>query len=104
MSKRFSKCKEDFTCDNCKTSVKGNGYTDHCPKCLFSKHVDINPGDRKNPCRGLMKPIYLEVKSKGYVIVYRCQKCEAVKRNKASKDDSFEAILALSRRGGVPND
>ena len=26
--------------------MKGNGYTNHCPKCLWSKHVDINPGDR----------------------------------------------------------
>lgn len=38
--KNFTRVIEDFICENCGTEVKGNGYTNHCPKCLWSKHVD----------------------------------------------------------------
>ena len=50
---------EEFVCDNCGKMVNKLNYTarDHCPFCLYSKHVDINPGDRLNKCRGLLKPI-----------------------------------------------
>ncbi|MDD4027925.1 MAG: RNHCP domain-containing protein, partial [Bacilli bacterium] len=43
---------ENFICEVCKKEVKSLGYTarDHCPYCLSSKHVDINPGDRKCTC------------------------------------------------------
>ena len=33
----FTKKIEDFTCDHCGYNVKGKGYTNHCPKCLWSK-------------------------------------------------------------------
>jgi len=45
--KKFQKRIENFTCEKCGLFVKGTGYTDHCPNCLWSKHMDINPGDRK---------------------------------------------------------
>ena len=45
--KKFERNREDFTCNNCELFVQGDGYTDHCPSCLYSKHVDINPGDRQ---------------------------------------------------------
>ena len=51
MGRRFTRTVGDFVCENCNTSVKGNGYTDHCPCCLYSKHVDINPGDRDCDCK-----------------------------------------------------
>ncbi|HCR42265.1 TPA: hypothetical protein DIV45_02815, partial [Patescibacteria group bacterium] len=38
--KNFIRTKEDFTCENCGHRVKGSGYTNHCPKCLYSQHVD----------------------------------------------------------------
>ena len=46
--KLFSKKDESFVCENCKKEVEVLNYTsrDHCPFCLYSKHVDINPGDR----------------------------------------------------------
>ena len=68
--KRFQKKVEDFVCERCGTFVKGTGYTDHCPKCLWSKHVDVNPGDRKSECLGTMEPIGVEVKSKEYIISF----------------------------------
>ena len=53
---------EEFICDSCHKKVNKLNYTarDHCPYCLYSKHVDINPGDRKNNCLGLLKPITIE--------------------------------------------
>ena len=87
---------EDFVCDNCGTEVKGNGYTDHCPKCLYSKHVDINPGDWLSDCGGLMEPVSIEYKSGKYRIHYKCTKCSYEHVVDASKDDDFDRILEYS--------
>ena len=71
--KKFQKRKEDFVCEHCGAEVKGNGYTNHCPKCLWSKHVDIFPGDRLEDCGGLMEPVAVEAKKAGkYTIVHKC--------------------------------
>ena len=65
----FNRKKENFVCENCGEKVEGNGYTNHCPNCLWSKHVDINPGDRAETCHGLLKPIAVEDNpKKGYGI------------------------------------
>ena len=57
--KKFNMIDEDFTCENCHQYTSKLNYTarDHCPHCLYSKHVDIMPGDRLNQCQGLMQPI-----------------------------------------------
>ena len=93
---KFKKTIENFTCDNCKFKVEGNGYTNHCPKCLYSKHVDVNPGDRLETCGGLMEPIFLILEKKGYKITHRCLKCGQEHNCKASPDDSVEAFVKLS--------
>ncbi|MBP5204121.1 RNHCP domain-containing protein [bacterium] len=86
---------ENFVCENCNTEVEGNGYTDHCPNCLYSKHVDINPGDRLCDCKGLMKPISVEYKKQKYRIHYVCTKCGYKHIVDANKNDSFDALLSL---------
>ncbi len=96
--KQFQRRQEDFVCEHCGFHVKGNGYTNHCPRCLYSKHVDINPGDRAEECGGLMEPIDLILKDGEYVLIHRCQKCGFERRNKVSKDDDFEAILQIARQ------
>lgn len=78
--------------------MKGTGYTNHCSRCLWSKHVDVNPGDREATCHGLMEPIGLEIKNEEYIITHRCVLCGHEKRNTSSKEDDFDAILALSKR------
>ena len=57
--KKFTMRDENFICENCGMEVTKLNYTarDHCPYCLYSKHVDINPGDRMNACKGLLKPV-----------------------------------------------
>lgn len=96
MAKRFTRVNENFVCQNCGQKVKGSGYTNHCPKCLWSKHVDINPGDRQVTCQGLMKPVAIENKKGSYVIVHQCTICKQRKRNKAAGNDSFEEILRIA--------
>lgn len=96
--KKFKRKFEDFVCDMCGTSVSGSGYTNHCPNCLWSKHVDINPGDRENPCRGLMKPVGLDQKSGEFVVIHKCVKCGEVKRVRVSKHDDQKALRKLVNR------
>lgn len=93
----FIRNKEDFTCGHCGASVTGDGYTNHCPRCLWSRHVDIDPGDRAAACRGLMRPVGLVRRGDGYVLTHRCEACGYKKRNRASKDDDFESLLAVIR-------
>ncbi len=95
-TRRFQKTIENFVCEKCGFVTKGTGYTNHCPHCLWSKHVDINPGDRQSGCKGMMKPVAVEIKGQKYIIVHHCTKCGIVKRNKASVDDNFDVILQLS--------
>ena len=95
----FQKKVEDFTCAQCGTQVQGSGYTNHCKKCLWSKHVDITPGDRAAKCGGMMRPIALEgATGRGYVIVHRCETCGFERRNKVEKSDDEKAILSLAHR------
>ena len=75
--KKFNMIDEVFTCENCGKNVDKLNYTarDHCPYCLYSKHVDINPGDRMNECKGLLEPIGIEKFKDTYKIIYKCKKC-----------------------------
>ena len=91
----FKRTVKDFICAHCGASVEGDGYTNHCPKCLWSKHVDTNPGDRAAACGGLMEPIRLEGASK-YRIVHRCQKCKLERAVNVAKNDDVKAVLALA--------
>ena len=101
MQSRFTKIDEEFICYNCGKRVEKLGYTcrNHCPECLLSKHVDINPGDRAETCHGALKPISAEIDSKkGYVIIFRCDKCGAIRKNKAAEDDNIDMIIGLSSK------
>ena len=96
--KQFQRTVEDFTCEHCGVDVKGDGYTNHCPSCLWSKHVDVNPGDRASSCGGLMKPVALERTGDEYVLTHRCVTCQHEKRNRTSKEDSSDALVALAAK------
>ena len=86
--KRFSKNDDGFTCLHCGREVPPLGYTsrNHCPYCLWSIHVDVNPGDRANECRGALRPIRTEPDpKKGFIVIHRCEKCGEIRRNKAAE-------------------
>lgn len=96
--KKFTMKDEHFICQNCHQEVPALLYSarDHCPNCLYSKHVDILPGDRKNPCQGLLIPIGIEKYRDTYKIIYRCQKCHQQHKNMMAQDDNMEEIITLS--------
>lgn len=96
--KRFNMIDETFICENCKNKVEKLNYSarDHCPFCLHSKHVDINPGDRLNQCKGIMEPIEIEKFKNTYKIIYKCKKCGEIHKNIIAKDDNMDLIIELS--------
>jgi len=97
-NKKFQKRVEDFKCDNCGKVVKGNGYTNHCPKCLCSKHVDINPGDRENKCMGLMKPVDTFLKNGEWVLIQKCEECGEEKNIKVREKDNKEKLEDIIKK------
>ena len=92
---------EDFICEVCGEKVIGNGTTDHCPNCLWGKHVDeAVPGDRSSHCQGLMRPIAAEYKHDNFKILYKCENCNHefwVKEEDGSrgKADNKEILMEL---------
>ena len=97
----FTRKKEDFVCGHCGASVRGDGYTNHCPKCLWSKHVDVDPGDRAANCGGMMEPVAVEGASPRYRIVHRCLTCALVRRVDVDTADDMNAVIALSAKSVI---
>jgi len=95
MNKKFQRCRESFVCLNCGAEIVGNGYTNHCPYCLWSKHVDINPGDRAEHCAGQMQPIKVLLKHGKLIIQHRCLKCGIIRNIKASEGDNKDLLYPL---------
>ena len=96
--RKFNMIDEVFTCEYCGKNVDKLNYTarDHCPYCLYSKHVDINPGDRMNECKGLLEPIGIEKFKDTYKIIYKCKKCNQMHKNIIANDDNMNLIIELS--------
>lgn len=97
----FKKNDAGFVCANCGKNVQPLGYTsrDHCPYCLCSLHVDIMPGDRANECQGLLVPIEVETNSqKGYIIIYKCERCSKMHKNKMAQDDEMSTIIKVMNK------
>ena len=92
---------EEFRCRHCGAFVGavmfGGKHRNHCPWCLFSRHVDgEKPGDRASSCRGLMAPIGAFTRPKGeHVIVHRCLSCDFERHNRIAADDDFDLVLRL---------
>lgn len=103
-TKRFTKNDGGFVCTNCGKTVKPLGYSsrNHCPFCLWSRHLDVHPGDRASECGGAMRPIKAEPDpKKGYILTHRCTVCGAIRRNRTaheadSQPDDIRKIIALT--------
>ena len=111
MSRRFTVqgTNTGFVCAHCGAEVApltNGSVRNHCPKCLWSKHVDVSPGDRASDCGAPMRPVGAEQSGKkGWIIRHRCEACGFEGRNKAALDDprqpdSFEALIQLA--SGTP--
>jgi hypothetical protein len=94
----FIKNKEDFVCENCGIKNIGNGYTNHCSMCLFSKHVDNNPGDRLNTCKGLMEPVYISYTNNNKYVTHKCLICCFEKKNILNETDSIETMISIQKK------
>lgn len=96
-----------FECQNCHKFVPinkkmGVANRNHCPFCLFSKHVDKIAGDRAENCYGSMKAIGLTLKktktnkygpSTGeLMIIHQCLTCSQFAINRIAADDSTKMI------------
>ncbi len=95
--KGFTRTIENFNCAHCGAVVRGNGYTNHCPECLWSRHVDNNPGDRAATCGGMMRPITIEAQGARFIITHKCEICGKTKRQRTSDADNINTIIELSR-------
>lgn len=89
--------------------LSGVNNRNHCPNCLYSRHVDlVKAGDRKATCGAHMQPIGLTVKHTGkkygnaaqgeLMIIHRCSGCGKISINRIAADDSAGALLALYKR------
>ena len=62
-------CHDTFTCKVCGRPCvpenAGSAHRNHCPNCLSSLHVDIEPGNRASDCGGIMEPIAVWVRRGG---------------------------------------
>ena len=96
--KRFNMIDEKFKCMNCGMEVDTLNYKAryHFPRCLYSRHVDVMPGDRQNKCMGLMMPIGIEKYKNTYKIIYKCLSCGEVHKNIMAQDDDYDMIVKLS--------
>ena len=101
-----------FTCVQCGFPVtadreeSGVNNRNHCPRCLWSRHVDLNKaGDRKAQCRSRMQPIGLTIKHtyKKYgqaaqgelMLIHRCTGCGKFSINRIAADDDAARIYLL---------
>ena len=102
----FTKNDSGFICGHCGKEVEPLGYTsrNHCPFCLWSRHLDENPGDRASECKGLMEPVSaVPDAKKGYIIIHKCTECGAIRRNKAAHEakvqpDNLSKIIKLTAK------
>ena len=103
--KRFKKNDSGFVCKSCGKTVEALCYTsrNHCPFCLCSLHVDVNPGDRANGCGGILRPIQtLPDPKRGFIIIHRCERCGATVRCRAAHEakvqpDDMDLIIKLTK-------
>lgn len=90
-----------FICKHCGVQVKPEGagthHRNHCPDCLFSIHLDNNPGDRAALCGGIMEPIGVWVRKGGeWAIIHRCSKCGSLSSNRIASDDNSLLLMSLA--------
>ena len=83
---------ESFLCGNCGKDVPIGDVMirDHCPFCLWGRHLDNIPGDRAADCGGLMKPLSFSIGGGIRWIHYQCTTCTHQFRVRAHPDDTQE--------------
>lgn len=96
-------CNESFICKVCGKTVVPNGagskHRNHCPYCLSSQHLDIEPGDRTADCGGVMEPIAVWVrKNNEWAIIHRCKICGMLSSNRIAADDNPMKLMSIAMK------
>jgi hypothetical protein len=104
----------DFKCLHCRNHVvqtpclSGVQNRNHCPYCLWSKHVDLHQsGDRLAACKSQMRPVGLALKKsrKKYgaenagelMLIHQCEGCGKVSINRIAADDLSDSLYDIFR-------
>jgi ribosome biogenesis GTPase len=92
---------EAFTCRHCGIYVPcfgfGTEHRNHCPNCLHSVHLDVDPGDRAAECGSVMEPIAVWVRKGGeWAVIHRCRLCGALSSNRTAADDNPTLLMSLA--------
>ncbi len=92
---------ESFRCVHCRLDVPmsapGTAHRNHCPNCLWSRHVDDEPGDRASDCMASMEPIAITVRKDGeWVLIHRCNGCGELHSNRTAGDDNPLLLVRLA--------
>ncbi|MCL2189655.1 MAG: RNHCP domain-containing protein [Defluviitaleaceae bacterium] len=94
-------CNEPFKCKVCNHDVPpsgaGSDHRNHCPHCLSSRHLDIEPGDRKANCGGTMEAIGVWVRKGGeWAVIHRCKICGSFSSNRIAADDNPLKLMSIA--------
>ena len=94
---------QSFTCVHCGTTVPasaaGTENRNHCPRCLWSRHVDVAPGDRRSGCLAPMEPITVWRRAGGeWSLLHRCSVCGTIRANRIAGDDNEMLLLSIAAR------
>ena len=100
---RTHPCTESFVCKVCGRTVVAGGagseHRNHCPYCLSSQHLDVEPGDRAADCGGAMEPITVWVRKNGeWAIIHRCRICGTLSSNRIAADDNPMKLMSLAMK------
>jgi hypothetical protein len=90
-----------FRCNHCRldvpTDAPGTRHRNHCPNCLWSRHVDDEPGDRASDCLASMEPIAITVRKDGeWVLIHRCNGCGILSSNRIAGDDNPLLLVRIA--------
>jgi DNA-directed RNA polymerase subunit RPC12/RpoP len=103
---------DGFKCAQCQAyvsadpGVAGVQNRNHCPYCLWSRHVDrATAGDRLADCQARMQPIGLTLKRTRnkyarenpgeLMVIHRCTGCGKISINRIAADDNSAVLLAV---------
>ena len=92
---------QSFRCVHCRLDVPadapGTAHRNHCPNCLWSRHLDIEPGDRDSDCLSSMEPIAITVRKDGeWVLIHRCNGCGTLSSNRIAGDDNPLLLVRIA--------
>ena len=98
---RRNACNDSFQCKVCDRLVvphgAGSDHRNHCPYCLSSQHLDMEPGDRAADCGAVMEAIGVWVRKGGeWAIIHRCRICGHLSSNRSAADDSPLKLMSLA--------